>query len=247
MAREPIHANKESSGKPEPGDMEFDRYANAYTDLVRTGIRASGEEPSYFASMKARYMANALDAHGPDSSLDILDFGCGIGNSIPHLRTAFPTSHLHGVDPSGESIQLASAAYAYAMFSTNRDGGLPYTDDSFDVVQVACVFHHIRPAHRLNWMKEIHRVLKPGGHVFVFEHNVLNPVTVKAVRESPVDQDAVLLPRRELLGLARDSAFRHIGSQYVVFFPRFLAGFRPLEPFMGWIPFGAQYVVHAIA
>jgi len=76
---------------------------------------------------------------------------------------------------------------------------------------------------------------------------VLNPVTVKAVRESPVDQDAILLPRRELLALARDSAFQHVGSRYIVFFPRFLAGLRPLEPFMGWVPFGAQYVVHAIA
>lgn len=247
MASEPVHIDKKSSANPKPGDVEFDQYADAYTDLVRSGIRASGEEPSYFAAMKARYMADSLGERSYNSSLNILDFGCGIGNSIPHLRAAFPASNLHGVDPSGESIQLASDAYAYASFSTNKDEGLPYGDGSFDVVQVACVFHHIRPLHRLNWMTEIRRVLKLGGHVFVFEHNVLNPVTVKAVRESPVDQDAILLPRRELLALARDSAFQHVGSRYIVFFPRFLAGLRPLEPFMGWVPFGAQYVVHAIA
>jgi SAM-dependent methyltransferase len=247
MASEPTRINAKSPAKAEAGNAEFDRYANAYTDLVRTGIRASGEEPSYFAAMKARYMADLLGDHTCNSPLDVLDFGCGIGNSIPHLREAFPASRLHGVDPSGESTRLASAAHADATFSTNTDEALPYADGSFDVVQVACVFHHIRPSDRLNWMREIHRVLKPGGHIFVFEHNVLNPVTVKAVRESPVDQDAVLLPRHELLRLVRGSSFRQIGSQYTVFFPRLLALLRPLEPVMGWIPFGAQYVVHAVA
>lgn len=247
MVSDPTRLNEKSSAESEVSNAEFDQYANAYTELVRTGIRASGEDPSYFASLKAQYMAKLLGSCISGSSLDVLDFGCGIGNSIPHLRDAFPASHLHGVDPSSESIQLASAAYAYARFSTNTDKGLPYANESFDVVQVACVFHHIRPPERSNWMSEIRRVLKPGGHVFIFEHNVLNPVTVKAVRESPVDQDAILLPRGELLNLVRGSTFQRINSQYIVFFPRLLALFRPMEPFMGWIPFGAQYVVHAIA
>lgn len=226
---------------------EFDQYASAYTDLIRTGIRASGEEPSFFAAMKARYMAAWLDAHSSCHPSDVLDFGCGIGNSIPHLHDAFPATRLHGVDPSGESVRLASETHAYATFSVNTEQATSCAEHSFDLIQVACVFHHIPPSSRLHWMKEIRRVLKPGGHVFVFEHNVLNPLTVKAVRNSPVDQDAILLPRRELLDLLRNAAFKQISSQYIVFFPRMLALLRPLEPLLGWLPFGAQYVVHAVA
>ena len=94
-------------------------------------------------------------------------------------------------------------------------------------------------------MRELQRVIKPTGQIFVFEHNMLNPLTVKAVKDCPFDEDAILLPRSELLGLARDAGFTDIRVRYVVFFPRVLAVFRPLEPFLGWVPLGAQYVLQA--
>lgn len=230
-----------------PRNVEFDRYASEYTSLHRASIRASGEEPTFFSAVKAKYMAKWLGSR-TSSPLDILDFGCGIGNSIMHLRAAFPAARLHGVDPSSESIRLARETYNDdATFHMSDELALPYVAHRFDVVQAACVFHHIPPPQRHLWMREIHRVLKPGGIVFVFEHNVLNPLTVKAVRDCPFDEDAILLPRRELLELARATAFKDIHARYIVFFPRSLALLRPLEPLVGWVPLGAQYVVHALA
>lgn len=231
-----------------PGAPEFDRYADSYTDLHRDSVRASGEEPAYFARYKAAYMAARIGAAAAARQLDVLDFGCGIGNSIPHLRHAFPHARLRAVDPSGASIERAIAVHrGDAEFSTSTDDRLPYADGGFDLVQAACVFHHIPPGDRLRCARELKRVLKPGGSLFVFEHNVLNPLTLKAVRDCPFDEDAVLLPRRELTRLAADAGFRAVRARYIVFFPSFLAFLRPLEPRMGWIPFGAQYVVHAVA
>lgn len=231
-----------------PGAPEFDHYADRYTDLHRANIHASGEEPSYFSRYKARYMAARVGNKNTRQPVDVLDFGCGIGNSIPHLRAAFPGARLHGVDPSGESIRVAESAHAgHAVFRTSLGNSLPYNDHSFDLVQVACVFHHIEPAQRDHWMREIRRVLKPGGQVFVFEHNVLNPLTVKAVQECPFDEDAVLLPRRELLARVRTAGFSDVHSRYIVFFPAVLKFLRPLEPLLGSVPFGAQYVVRAFA
>lgn len=231
-----------------PDAPEFDRYAQQYTDLHRANVRASGEEPAYFSRYKARYMAARTGSKSTRQPFDILDFGCGIGNSIPHLRALFPQARLHGVDPSGESIQLAERTHAgEATFRTNHDNALPCDDHSFDLVQVACVFHHIEPAQRDHWMREIRRVLKPGGQAFVFEHNVLNPLTVKAVRECPFDEDAILLPRRELRARMRAAGFDDVRSRYIVFFPAALKFLRPLEPWLGFVPFGAQYVVSAFA
>jgi len=224
---------------------EFDQYAEHYTDLHRASIGASGEDPAFFAAYKAKYMAAWLTDKFRTQSPSILDFGCGVGNTIPHLRKAFPNASLHGTDPSGESIRLAKESHGQeAMFRTIESEYLPHDDQSFDVVMAACVFHHISPAERANWMSEIRRVLKPGGHIFVFEHNMLNPLTLKTVRDCPFDEDAILLPRSELVGLVRHAKFAGADCRYIVFFPHSLALLRRLEPMMSWIPFGAQYVVH---
>lgn len=232
----------------ESGKHEFDRYAGAYTDLHRASIRASGEEPAYFSRYKARYMAARLGALHKAMPLDVLDFGCGIGNSILPLREVFPAARLHGVDPSSESIRQASQAHSgVALFQSSASNALPYGDGSFNLVQAACVFHHIKPAERDHWLREIRRVLKPGGDVFVFEHNVLNPLTIRAVRDCPFDEDAILLPRRELLTRVRAAGFADVRARYIVFFPAALAFLRSLEPWLGLVPAGAQYVVHATA
>jgi len=229
-----------------PEKPEFDHYADRYTELHRKSIEASGEDPAFFSGYKANYMASKIRPNPSRQSLSILDFGCGIGNSIPHLRHAFPEAKLFGADPSGESIRLAKESLSqYAAFDIAPDSGLSYADNSFDAVLVACVLHHIPPDARLQWMRELKRVMKTGAQIFVFEHNVLNPLTVKAVNDCPFDEDAILLPRAELLKLARDAGFNDIAVRYVVFFPRALSILRPLEPFMGWIPFGAQYVLQA--
>lgn len=149
---------------------------------------------------------------------------------------------------SGESIRLATESHGdEATFRAIEGTRLPHEDESFDVVMAACVFHHIPPVERAHWISEIRRVLKPGGHVFVFEHNMLNPLTLKTVRDCSFDEDAILLPRSELMGLVRQAEFDDAGCRYIVFFPHLLGFLRPLEPAMGWIPFGAQYVVHGIA
>jgi ubiquinone/menaquinone biosynthesis C-methylase UbiE len=227
---------------------QFDRYAERYTEMHRASIRSSGEEPSYFSRYKAQYMASRLGAERTVRTMEVLDFGCGVGNSIPHLREAFPQARLHGTDQSGESVRLAGIVHAgEASIRANDDDRLPYDNNSFDLVHVACVFHHIPPGQRQLWMREIHRVLKPGGEVFLFEHNPLNPLTIKAVRDCPFDEDAILLPKSESLELVRAAKFTDLCARYIVFFPAALALFRPFEPWLGLIPLGAQYVVRATA
>lgn len=230
------------------GNSEFDRYAGSYTSLHRDSIKASGEEPAYFARYKTRYMARVLGAERAARALRVLDFGCGIGNATAHLRAAFPRASLRGVDPSAESIRIASErAGDDAEFRVSGEQGIPYADGQFDLIQAACVFHHIPPPQRPHWMQELRRVLAPGGRLFVFEHNVLNPLTRKAVRDCPFDADAILLPRHELLDLAGGAGFPGVSARYIVFFPAALAGLRWLEPSLGHVPLGAQYVVHAVA
>jgi len=231
----------------QPPEPQFDRYAHSYRDLHRESVRSSGEEPEYFAAYKVSYIERLLGETGPRQGLQILDFGCGVGNSIPHLARAFPQAELRGLDVSSESLELARSANPDAKFDVIGEGVLDLPDASVDVAMAACVFHHIPPAERLRWTREIKRVLRPGGHFFIFEHNPLNPVTQKVVRDCPFDDDAILLPRKESLSLLRESGFAAARVQYIVFFPKALAFLRPLERLLTVVPAGAQYVAHGRA
>ena len=230
-----------------PPEPLFDRYADRYRDLHRESIEASGEEPDYFAAYKAEYMAASLRRPKLQESTSILDFGCGIGNCIPHLERAFPGAEIHGVDVSGASIEVASALNPNAVFARIDGAALPLPDDSIDIALAACVYHHIAPKQRLHWSEEIRRVLKPGGHFFLFEHNPLNPLTRRVVNSCPFDDDAILLPGRESLALLQRSGFSNGSVNYVVFFPKPLSALRPLEKFLVKLPLGAQYVAHGRA
>lgn len=226
---------------------EFDRYAARYRDLHNASITASGEESEYFAQYKADVAMRKL---GPAAltTIKVLDFGTGIGGSIAPLRRALPNAELHGADISSESVAMAEGSHGnHASFAVICNNLLPYPDASFDLVFVACVYHHIPVEQRGHWTAEIRRVLKPGGHLLVFEHNMLNPLTRKVVRDCEFDRDAILLPRRELLCLVGQQPFHAVKAQYIVFFPKMLSFFRPAESSMGWLPLGAQYYVHARA
>jgi SAM-dependent methyltransferase len=222
---------------------QFDRYAGSYHDLHKASVRASGEEPEYFAAYKVAHMATALGAELTAGSVRILDFGCGVGGSIRHLRKYFPKADLFGVDVSGESLRLARHAHPDVTYSQITTDRIELPDACVDVVMAACVYHHIPLAERMRWTAEIRRVLRPGGCLFLFEHNPLNPLTQKVVRDCPFDEDAILLPSSESLSLIRGAGFHDVDLAYIVFFPRQLARLRPLEKALGWLPLGAQYVV----
>jgi ubiquinone/menaquinone biosynthesis C-methylase UbiE len=226
---------------------EFDRYATEYRDLHNASITASGEESEYFSRYKAEVARRELGA-AATSAIKVLDFGTGIGGSVGPLRSVLPHAELHGADISSESVALAQRQHGgHASFAVISDNVLPYPDNSFDMVFVACVYHHIPVDQRRHWTAEIRRVLRADGHLLVFEHNVLNPLTRKVVRDCVFDKDAILLPRNELLKWVGQQSFRAVKAQYIVFFPRPLAFLRPVERSLGWLPLGAQYYVHARA
>ena len=110
----------------------------------------------------------------------------------------------------------------------------------FDVAFSACVFHHIPHEEHAHWLEELRRVVRPGGMVAIFEHNPLNPLTVRAVNTCPFDANARLIRARALKRSLRLAGWRRPALRYHVFFPRRLAALRPLEPLLTWLPLGAQ-------
>ena len=218
----------------------FDQFASDYDATVQAAIGASGESVAYFAALKARLAR----AEAPESMRRVLDFGCGIGNTTRALAAAMPGAKVVGSDPSSDSIALARGrSNGTAEFTRSDEARLPFENASFDLVVAACVFHHIERQRHQHWAAEIARVLRPGGRFVLFEHNPLNPLTQRVVRNVPFDAGVVLLGQKESRRLLQSVGLRMRRSRYYFFFPRFLAALRMFEPILGWLPMGGQYYV----
>ncbi|MCP4330669.1 MAG: class I SAM-dependent methyltransferase [Alphaproteobacteria bacterium] len=225
------------------GNAGFDRFATTYETLHAENIEITGEEPAYFADYKARLMAHCLSDY---EVATILDFGCGLGGSIPFLHQYFPASPLIGADHSAEFLAAAERRHgAIAEFVQTSERISEVADQSCDVVFVACVFHHIAPERHAATLDRLRCCLRPDGHLFLFEHNPYNPLTLHAVNTCPFDVDAVLVRPSEMARRVRKTGYRDVRRRYCTFFPRPLAAFRGLEPMLGWLPLGAQYYIWA--
>ncbi len=223
---------------------EFDQFADEYEALHRAGLGASGEGPEYFAEYKLREihrtLARAAGGQAPRVA-QALDFGCGVGNSIAWFRHYFGQAPLLGLDVSARSLDIARQRYPgeqLALFDGER---IALADGTVDLAYAMCVFHHIPASQHGALLRELLRVLRPGGRLFVFEHNPLNPLTVRVVNDCPFDANAVLIRAGVLRQRLIDAGFARAATHYRVFFPRALRALRPLEPWLGWLPLGGQY------
>ena len=224
---------------------EFDKFAEEYLKLHSQNIRVTGEEPEYFAEYKIRDLKRVSSELKvlPDN---ILDFGTGVGNSIPFLVKYFKETKIHGVDVSEKSLALAQNRFgSLAEFSLFDGEFLPYTNELFDVAFAACVFHHIPLKKHLHLIQEISRTLRYGGIFMIYEHNPYNPLTRNAVNTCPFDENAVLLRKTEVNKILRKTGLKVVMQEYRVFFPVSLKILRPSEKCLKWFPLGGQYFVIA--
>ena len=227
--------------RPTVKPAEFDGIAEAYAAQHAASIRLSGEEPEYFHKYKIEAVARALDHEGILPK-HILDFGAGIGNSLPHLQSFFPTAQITCLDVSRDSLAKCSARATRPVTVLPYDGrSIPCSDGEFDLVFTACVFHHIDACDHLPLLGEIRRVLSPLGRFALFEHNPWNPLTQHAVRTCPFDENAVLISGPEMRRRLALAGFDQIKLDYRVFFPALLARLRPFEKRLARLPIGAQY------
>lgn len=215
--------------------IDFDDYAERYEEMLHRQLSFFSSDRDYFSDYKTRILARLL----PVPPARVLDFGCGIGLSLPHLAARFPDCALAASDISSRSLERV--ARNFPKVEAIPDDLLDRRH--FDLIFVAGVFHHIPPEARPTVMHRLAGLLEPGGSLCVFEQNSYNPVTRRLVATCPFDADAILLPRRELKGLFADAGLKVSNQGYCLFFPPGLKGLTRLEAALGWLPLGGQYFV----
>lgn len=224
----------------------FDKHAVDYRETHDKVVEMSGADSDYFSEYKIVELLNFEKAHG---KLNVLDFGCGDGNSSVYIRKHFTQASISGADVSEASIGIANGKEINnAIFKAYDGSKLPFEDNQFDVVFTSMVFHHIEHKLHDGILSEIYRVLKKGGRFYNFEHNPNNPLTRKIVRECEFDEDAVLLKPSYNKKVTNKSGLKVENLNFTLFFPRhkLFKIFLGLEKMLSWCPIGAQYYIRAI-
>ncbi len=102
------------------------------------------------------------------NSIKILDIATGSGRTLKQLRAAFPKNKILGLDLSDSYLKEASRYIAdlegdlIELIKANAEN-LPFEDNSFQAVSCVYLFHELPRTVREKVLKEIFRVLQPGG------------------------------------------------------------------------------------
>jgi len=98
----------------------------------------------------------------------ILDFGCGVGRIALKLwcDEKLPT---HGCDINPDAIAYLDEQLKGGpeLAVTNYTPPLPYPEDFFDAIFSISIWTHLPPSLQVPWLKEMHRIMKPGGYALI--------------------------------------------------------------------------------
>jgi SAM-dependent methyltransferase len=159
------------------------------TTFVNYGFAAPGEtsdgaDDSRFGLALYGAVAGARDVAGKD----VLEVGCGRGEGSAFVFEHFRPRSLTGVD-------LARAAIRHCRRRHNRAGltfrggdaeNLPFPDASFDIV-LNVESSHCYP-HMSKFLKEVHRVLRPGGVMLYADFRPTAPTPAGEVAKDDIGE-----------------------------------------------------------
>jgi len=97
----------------------------------------------------------------------VIDIGCGKGRFLRILKKTFPTSHLYGLDISEKMLSFCPEGIETICGSILN---IKYPNAYFDCVYcVEALEHAVRIESAI---KEIVRIIKPGGKIIIIDKNI---------------------------------------------------------------------------
>jgi SAM-dependent methyltransferase len=124
---------------------------------------------------EADMITSALASAGVEMTTvhDALDFGCSSGRVVRVLAAAYPDAGWHGCDPNDGAITWASHALPGVDFFVSGDEPpLALPDASLDLACAISIWSHFEPDLGLRWFEEMHRLIRPGGHLVCTTHGL---------------------------------------------------------------------------
>ena len=112
-----------------------------------------------------------IETHLPLDNANLLELGCGAAFTTRRLAETFPIAHIVAaeVDQTQHEKNLAISDLPKVSFKLAGMEDIPEPDASFDAVIMLKSLHHVPLELLPQGFKEIRRVLKPGGLLYISE------------------------------------------------------------------------------
>jgi SAM-dependent methyltransferase len=138
-------------------------------DLINRVVNLEGSDDAIlrYAVLGEGTKAALVDLLPADWSFQgkrVLDFGCGAGRTLRHFLSEAETAEVWGTDIDGPSIEWLQRNLCPPLraMRCNAEPPLGLEDGSFDLIWAISVFTHLTDSS-LAWLRELHRLLTPGG------------------------------------------------------------------------------------
>lgn len=99
------------------------------------------------------------------SSGSLLDVGCNVGELLIYAGSLYPRLELAGIEVNSEALEVARRRLPYAELHGGSASSLPFASERFDCVTCIEVLEHVPAADRAASLREMRRVLRPGGRL----------------------------------------------------------------------------------
>jgi SAM-dependent methyltransferase len=130
---------------------------------ARWANRDHAPDPLFFGAPGDLYKAYLVAQKLPENAR-VLDLGCGSCTFLKRLEL-FKAFEGHGLD-------LAPPAQEHFRVHKYDGRHVPHADQSFDLVIIGYVLHHLGRDHAAELVREALRVVRPGGKLVIFEDSL---------------------------------------------------------------------------
>ena len=162
---------KAATGAEAPAEISEERVQHIFSNIAKQYARFNAV--SSFGLFKG-WLRKTVDAANLTPESDLLDLAGGTGDVSYMAASRRPPAHIQLTDFVPEMLDVAREREAAGAacgvpidFEVVDAQEIPYADNSYDAVTMAYGIRNI--PDRMKALREVHRVLKPGGHLVCLE------------------------------------------------------------------------------